>query len=457
MNKARLLMISLVLLTLIGSFLKTLFGTVGLPNVMPAVRDPLLIGLAFYGIGKLDFFSSRKWLIFLAATLTFVFPYLLIAMLEDRALIGLYYIRLYVLPFLFFIGALGILGNSEDIDVRRSLLRFFIYWNNLLFIVAASIYALLQSEPSIRATLFGPDLLPTAWYISGGTWMRMGLPLSGPNTLGLVFALNAFLFFGLLITQKTGLNQLNISTKSVLLAALLAVGGLLLSFSRSSMLLLFVALPLFMMTPGVMTFNKFFTFAFVGTLMLALLAALALFVDETSDGFVTRWIVLNTSFSDPSMLGHFRSIADAMDKLHEYILWGYPKGTVGPKAAIFTGLTNSVENSFLAVLYDMGLPIGVTYSIAVVTLLATGYHNRYQLVLLASFLPPFFLLPYVFEIDVQIYFAFVFLAVGSIFSSSEMERKKNEIHITNSNYRESDNDLRLRDQKKVPVMNFNVV
>jgi len=188
-----------------------------------------------------------------------------------------------------------------------------------------------------------------------------------------------------------------------------------------------------------------------------LLAALALFVDETSDGFVTRWIVLNTSFSDPSMLGHFRSIADAMDKLHEYILWGYPKGTVGPKAAIFTGLTNSVENSFLAVLYDMGLPIGVTYSIAVVTLLATGYHNRYQLVLLASFLPPFFLLPYVFEIDVQIYFAFVFLAVGSIFSSSEMERKKNEIHITNSNYRESDNDLRLRDQKKVPVMNFNVV
>ncbi len=416
MSKSRLLVIALVLLTLFSSFIKTLFGTVGLPNVMPALRDPLLVGMAFYGVGQLDFFTSRKWTLLLGTTFGFVVPYLFVAMLEDRAIVGFYYIRIYLLPFLFFIGTLGIFNSTERSDLPRGFLRFFIHWNNLLFAIAAAAYALLQTVPSIRTTLFGPDLLPSAWYISGGTWMRMGLPLSGPNTLGLVFALNAFLFLGILLTQKTLLLRLHINPRTILFSALLAVAGLLLSFSRSSLLLLFVAIPLFMLTPGVMTFTKFLKVTFGGLCMLGLLLVLALVVDEASNGFITRWVVLNTSLSDPSMVGHFRSIADAMDKLHEYMLWGYPKGTVGPKAIMFTGIANNVENSFLAVIYDMGLFLGAIYGLAVAALFATGYRNRLQLILLVSFFPPCFLLPYVFEADALIYLAFVYLALGALLS-----------------------------------------
>lgn len=414
MTKARLLVMALVLLTLLSSFIKTLTGTVGIPNVMPAIRDPLLIGLAIYGIGRLNFFSSRKWPLLWACIFGFALPYLFIAMFEDRAMVGLYYLRLYILPFLFFIGALGVMGGTSQTELRRGLLRFFIYWNSVLLIVSLAIYALLQTTPAIRTTLFGPDLLPSAWYISGGTWMRMGLPLSGPNTLGLVFALNAFFFLTILLTQKPLLQEANVSNRTVLLSALLAICGLMLSFSRSSMLLLMLGLPLVLVMPGVMNFQKFLKFTLIALTMLAIVLVFGLVADEFSDGYILRWITLNTSFQDPSMLGHFRSIDDAIEKFHQYMLWGYDKGTVGPKAIIFTGVANNVENSFLAIFYDMGLFFGAIYWLAVASLFATGYHHRLQFILLISFFPPCFLLPYVFEADALIYFGFVYIALGSV-------------------------------------------
>lgn len=414
MSRTNILVIGLVLLTLLSSFVKTLFESVGIPNVLPAIRDPLLIGLTLYGIGKLDFFSSKKWLLLFGSLLVFVSSYLFIAMIEDRAFVGLYYIRIYLLPILFFIGAFGIFNHSKEARFENKLLNFLIYWNALLLATSVTLYVILQNVPTIRTTLFGHDLLPTAWYISGGTWMRMGLPLSGPNTLGLVFALNAFVFLGIMITQKDSQHSLHIKPSTLLFSAILAIAGLMLSFSRSSMLILFVSIPLFILFPGVMTFNKFFKYSFVGLSVLTLLVVFSLIVDEFSDGFVTRWVVLNTSFSDPSMLGHFTSITDALDKLHEYALWGYPKGTVGPKSVIFTGITNNVENSFLAVAYDMGLIFAAVYGVAVAALLSIGYKNRLQLVLLIGFFPPCFLLPYVFEADALIYFAFIYLLLGVI-------------------------------------------
>lgn len=412
MSKARLVLVFLVAITLLGSLLKNVSGMVGIPNLTPVLRDPLLLGFAAYGVGKLDFYQSKVWPLWLAATLGFVVPYIFIAMMEDRATVGLYYVRLYLLPFLYFVGAWGVLQHTERSDSPRAMLRLFLYWNNLLFLAAAVLYALLQTIPSLRTQLFGPDLLPSAWYISGGTWMRMGLPLSGPNTLGLVFALNAYVALSLLITQKSLLQQLQISTGKLLFTATLAIAGLLLTFSRSSMLLLVVAMPLLLLLPGVMTFSRLLKIVGAAWVMLALLVVLLLAIDEVSNGFVTRWLVLNTKFNDPSMVGHVRSITDAFDKLYEYVLWGYPKGTVGPKSILFTGITNNVENSFLAVVYDMGLPCALIYGVAVASLFAICYRHRLQAILLVGFFPPCFLLPYVFEADALIYFAYVYLLLA---------------------------------------------
>ena len=75
------LLVALVVLTVLSSFIKTLAGVVGLPNLMPLIRDPLLIGLAIYGLGKMNLFASRKWLLRLAALCGFAAPYLFISMM----------------------------------------------------------------------------------------------------------------------------------------------------------------------------------------------------------------------------------------------------------------------------------------------------------------------------------------------------------------------------------------
>lgn len=412
MTRPVFFLLALLVLTSLGSFLKILLGVAGIPNVIPALRDPLLLAVCCWGVSKIDMFQTRTWQLLLLLLILFSATYVFSSLLDDRTVVGLYYLRLYLLPFLFYVGALGIMAMDVSLERNRLLLRFLLCWNALLFVAAVAIYAFLQAVPSMRPLFFGNDLLPTAWYISGGIWMRMGLPASGPNTLGLLFALNAFVFCSLLLLQKTKGGEALASTFFVLSGVVIALIGLMLTFSRSSMLILLLSFPLFMLLPGVLSFSRFFQFAVALGAMLVLTIFAGLVTDLASDGYVSRWIELNASMKDPSMLGHLQSITDAIDKFYEYALWGYPKGTVGPKAIVFTGTVNNVENSLLALFYDMGLPLSSAFIVASALLYSLGYTSRVQLILLLSFAAPCMLLPYVFEADALIYFAFIYLLVG---------------------------------------------
>jgi hypothetical protein len=414
MKLSGLLLLALVLLTTLSSFVKSLLDNIGLPNLTLVVREPLMLGLAIYGASKLDLFSSKQWAALIAAVMAFAVPYLVIAMAEDRALIGLYYLRIYLYPFLFFVGCLGILSLHREDLLRNSLLRFLMHWNTALFVIAVALYVLLQVTPALKTSLIGPEPLPSAWYISGGTWMRMGLPMVGPNTLGLIFALHAFVFISVLLTRKTFLQPLNVANRALFMSTLLALLGLMLTFSRSSMLLLIFGLPLILFMPKVLNFSRFFGIGASSLGMLLVVVLIGLVVDQTSDGYIGRWIGLNTSFNDPSMQGHASSIDDALRDAHEYMAWGYPKGSVGPKSVIFSSITNNVESSFLSVFYDMGFLFGMFYWMAVFVLYLTGYRNRLQAFVAWGFLFPCLLLPYVFEPDVLIYFSFVYLLLGRL-------------------------------------------
>lgn len=414
MTRPVFFLLSLLVLTSLGSFLKILLGVAGVPNIVPVLRDPLLLLVCLLGVSKLDFFKTRKWQVLILLLTIFSAIYVFSSLLEDRTVVGLYYLRFYFLPFLFFLGALGIMTMDTSIIRNRILFRFLLWWNALLFVIALTIYVVLQVVPTLRPTFFGNDLLPTAWYISGGVWMRMGLPASGPNTLGLLFALNAFVFCSLLILKKTKGSEIIASTSAVFVGVFISLIGLMLTFSRSSMLILILALPLFMLMPGVLNFSRFFKLSVVISTLLALIVFAGVAADIASDGYVSRWVELNMSMKDPSMLGHLRSITDAIDKFYEYALWGYPRGTVGPKAIIFTGVANNVENSLLAIVYDMGLMLSAVFIFATVLLYSFGYTNRVQLILLGAFAAPCMLLPYVFEPDALIYFAFIYLLLGCL-------------------------------------------
>jgi hypothetical protein len=404
----------LVLLAIAGSLAKNLTLMAGAPNWVPMVRDPLLIALAVFGISKLPIFSQTVWRWFLLALLTFVVSYIGVSMAQDRAIMGLYYLRVYFLPFLFTLGFLGLLQHLANRRAGPALIRFTMWTHFLLFVVAVVLYVLLLELPAWRPRLFGSDLLPTAWYISGGSFMRMGLPAAGPNNLGLIFAANGIFFMAMRLCWPPSKQSGRPSNFALTVATAVCLLGIIMTFSRSSLLMLLLGALMLLLLPGVLTFARLFRVLRVLLIFLTLLLMFGMGFDIYSDGYITRWLELNFSGKDPSAIGHQRSIQLALQNWADYVLVGYPRGTVGPKAQLFTGNFMNVESGFLGLIYDMGLFNGVPYAVAVGTLLAAGFRHRAQLALLFAFAAPMALLPYIFEPDVLTYFLFIYCLMGYV-------------------------------------------
>lgn len=407
---------TVIFLAICGPFLKNLSGMAGLPNWLPLVRDPLVVAVAALGLTRAPLFTEARWRWLLLWLLLFVAAYMAVSIVQDRALVGLYYLRFYLLPLLFCVGMLGLLQRRAEEAEAHQMLRYLMRWNLLLFLFSGGLYVLLLEAPRMRPALFGTELLPTAWYISGGTWMRMGLPASGPNGLGLVFALHALLFLQLLLCLPP--RESGPGNGRLMLHLGIALIGLLLTFSRSSVLLFLLGGLALLLTPGVLSFvrlAKLLAWSFVA---LAMLAVLALAFDSYSGGLVSRWVALNIQGRDPSALGHLRSVRDAVEHWSEYLLFGYPRGSVGPKALLFTGKVNNVESSWLGLLYDMGLFNSLPYLLCVATALALGYRHRAQWSSLLALAAPFALLPYVFEADAVLYCFFIYLAAGFVLTKT---------------------------------------
>lgn len=408
----------LLLLALTGSLLKNAFIAAGAPNLVPLVREPLLLLLFVYGACRLPLFNETRWRWLLLSLLGFVAAYIASSMVQDRAIVGFYYLRVYALPMLFAVALLGVLRALPAPAVTTRLIRFLLLTHFALFVLAVALYVLLLELPSLRPALFGSELLPVAWFISGGTWMRMGLPASGPNNLGALFACNALLFMALRLLPwsarrrgpdapaawpASGWLDLGIAT---------ALLGLVMTFSRSAALMVMLGTVLLLLTVGELKFTRIFTSVAAVLLALALALVAAIALDIYSEGMVTRWVELNLSGRDPSALGHAQSLQDAVKNWAEYIGFGYPRGTVGPRALMFTGNINNVESGFLALIYDMGLFNLLPYSMAVGLLFAAAYTHRAQFALLLGLCAPMAFLPVVFESDLLIYAFFVFALLG---------------------------------------------
>ncbi|WP_347987299.1 O-antigen ligase family protein [Methylomonas sp. AM2-LC] len=424
MNKSLFLILVVLVLGSLSAFIKNFCTLVGLPNILIVIRDPLLIATTLYGISKLNFFSSIKWGILISILCLFNIGYLLVAMYENKIYAGLYYQRSYMQPFLFFIGAYGVMQSQNKINLAKYLVKFMAWWNFLLFLCAIVIFLVLKNFPQYQHTFFAGesgDLLSSTWYISGGLWMRMGLPASGPNTLGLIFSLNIVVFSVLLI-KHTKLYVHGVSNRILVTSLVIAIIGLILTFSRSSLLLVLFVLPILVFSGDIKS-EKLLKILLTFLLIAVLSVVVGIVADTYSGGFIYRWIELNLSGKDPSMNGHMDSILYAINHFNEYVYFGYPRGTVGPKSIIFTGVFNHVENCFFGILMDMGVFIALLYILSVIMLFLIGYKTKEQIVLLLGFMLPCTLLPYVFEHELIIYFYFIYLTIGFLFKDKVAEDK----------------------------------
>jgi hypothetical protein len=413
MKRAMLGLLLILMLFLVGQTLKRACELAGVPFLtITVLRDLSLVGLFIWALGSIHLLQAQR--IGSALLLFFVLfsLYLFVSAFEGQLGIGLYYLRIYMLPLMFFIVAHAAL-TELDRNGMDTLLRSLLWLNAVMLVLAFALYAVVLMFPAQRPLVFGVSFLPPAWFVAGAgrSMMRMGLPMTGPNTLGVYFGLMSLVILFLIFWRG---DRSKMRPAMFILAALDLV-ALVATFSRSSVLMLLVAFLSLGVIPAFRRSRTFPKAIAAGFLLLGLFACSLLVIEAVSNGFVSRWVELNLEFQDPSLRGHWQSLVDAYDHLEQYYLYGYPRGSVGPKALMFSVSHRfNVENGFLGVVYDFGLFGAIGFFAGYALLLAMGYRSSYQIPVLIGFFVSMQFLPYIFEPEVISLFLFVYLLIGQL-------------------------------------------
>jgi hypothetical protein len=405
----------IVCLTVYSPLSKTLLTLAGQSNYTSTLRDLLLISLGLYGIVRANPLQSPRLLWGVVILLGSIFFYIAISAYEDQYLPGLYYARFYALPVFFMMALAGSLYEATPRD-KDSLIKATLWLNLVTVIVSIVLYGVMLADKGLASKLIvGSEdavLLADSWYISGGTWMRMGLPATSPNNLGLILALN--LYFCTVAARRVD----GILKRMLPYAIALTFLALLLTFSRSSVLLYLVALALLLVFKDIHIPARTWGWAgTVGAIVLATGIAGIVAVNPDIADNVSHWIELNLSGDDPSMQGHIKTFKEAWERLPEYYLHGFEKGTVGPNAIFFTLSINHVENTILGVIYDMGFFLGFFFLLGWGLTLSHFHQQRRQYAAFWGFFVCSQFLPYFFGADALIVFAYLYALSGLMHDS----------------------------------------
>ena len=398
-------------ITIFGQFSKSLMSMFGIPNFLSTLRDLLLIALACVGFLHANPFKSKRLVWGVITLVLCLIVYLGIAFQEEQYAAGLYFARMYMLPIFFMMALAGALQSTTS-NERQKLLAATFWLTAITVITSLGLYALMLADRGFASKLiigFDDSALPVSWYISGGTWMRMGLPASSPNSLGLILAL----MLSLIVTQ-IGRPDAPLRHYLPFLIAF-SILALLLTFSRSSLLLFSVTLlSLLFFRELKVPPSLIWGTSILGLIALVTGLVVVSMIDPDSGEQIIHWMELNVSGNDPSMQGHMNTFSEALENIESFYLHGFPKGSVGQKAAFFTNHINHVENSVLGVFYDMGIFLGAAFMIGWLMTMSHFHRNRIQTSILFGFVICAQLLPYFFEPDALIIFLFVYGLAGVI-------------------------------------------
>lgn len=403
------------------SSLKQLLSFYHLPNFFSLLKDVAILFALAVAMRRSRLLFDPKMMAIGLLFIAFISYYLMSSAFESRLFIGLYYLRIYLLPVLFFVACRAAISTLERGHISK-LLNYWFITNFLVIIAAFTLYYVLLTYPSAWQPLFGGEFLGSTWYISGARMLRMGLPMGSPNGLGVYLAITLYLMVTALSVGQTGC----FSRKVLYFLLALNLIALVLTFSRSSALLLAVSLGMYLLVVNTVSKQAKFVILKYSIVALILGAASLLVINEVSNGQLTKWLALNAKMTDPSMLGHASSVGDALGKIDEYYLYGYERGTVGPKAVLFSNVMMNVENSTLILLYDFGIFAFFVFLLAYALLLMTGYSSRLQIPLLVGLIVDLQFLPIIMSGELLMCFMFVYLLLGRL-SRDQVEILKREV------------------------------
>ena len=361
-----------------GTVSNNIINSLGLPNLFTAIRTVLLI---------LIFLSTRKSLkgrhiaIFTLFFILFITFYISVSIFQGKFGMGLYYLRLYTEPVLVLFLArlflskidasiIGFIRKLAIASVITALISLCAYYLNL---------------PIIKY-FHGNSEINSNWFLGGVFIYRAGYPIGGPNQLGLLFS--SFIMINAIhpITDRRN----NIYYTGFLLL------GLLFTFSKSAILALIVFLVL-----QNISYNSLHKLIPRVLISILLFGSVIYFLDQTLfEGYFIRYLDNFVGNEDQSTAGHLDSLLNAVQSFKEYYLYGYEKGTVGPRASQFTADYKNVESSVFILLYDMGLVVAMPYVISVGALLMGERIYKKQLIFLAAVFTPFLFLPLIHNLEI---------------------------------------------------------
>lgn len=378
-------------LAVFGVLLNNIGKTLSLPNIFTLIRV-LTLFLILLIINK-KILRHKYLSYFYLSLIFFVFCYLTISVLQGKLGYGLYFIRIYLEVLLVFYLSLyikfffNLKRFIDSIKFIGLLSSFFSLFTLYLFYTNSTFLNIIHASDEINFN----------WFLGIGKFIyRAGFPIGGPNQLGLFYSILIILSINFpFISKKKNTFYLSIFTL-----------GLISTFSKSAILVILI----YIILHNFKKISIFFYLIVISVFSFYLLTLLDQYILEGRflnylDGFINS--------KDESTEGHSNSILNAVYTFSEYSLSGYPKGTVGPRAQLFTDKYKNVESSFFIVLYDMGLLVAFIYTTTITFLLKYAFSNKYQFYFLVSIFPVYFFLPVIHNIEISSLVFLIYVLIGS--------------------------------------------
>lgn len=382
----------------------------GLPNVLSVFKDLLLLFLFGYVlILKKKFRMTASVCISLTLLLIFSFYYLGTSLNQARISEGVYYFRTHFFPIIFLITSVWVVQGTENVNWNR-LFKHLLIINIISLILTVLIYAVALINIRWFMQYMGLNDMLVSLRISHANFLRATAPQAGPNLLGFYYAVNI-----LVLSLYYYLNK----NKTFWLFMLIIADaiGMFLTFSRSSLLfLMFAFLTILLLRPS--RYLKWFArIGLISGLFLVIIVAVA---NGITGGKMQAWVEKSVSFRDDSMRSRSSFIGDALKDIDEYIVSGYPKGTVGALSTVKN--FHHCENSFFILFMDMGLPQFLILFFSFLVVALSEVRNVSQIALLIGVFANFQVLPNVQAYSLMIYILWVFILLKNIKFVKEFNR-----------------------------------
>lgn len=375
---SKLLEIYLFLL-IFGVLMNNIINYIDLPKLFSVFRLLVLFCIVLLILYKNETKIKPSFLMMLCL---FSFTYLLISLAQGKIGMGIYYLRVYLEPIivLYFVRyhLAGISSSRFIIFIRKI--------GMLAFVCAVITVFAYYYDLRLVNYFHNSETISSSHFLYGAFIYRAWLPIGCSNQLGLLFS--ALFMINLVYPMQNKVCNL--------LYSLILIIGVVLTFSKSSALSLVIFYLLFNMQYKSIQKTIITMVCFLLMLFSFLYVINYVYPNNNFNLYLARLI----EGADPSTIGHHESIKSAISNYKEYYLFGYERGTVGPRAINFTDEFENVENSLISIVFDMGIINAMIYFILLGSLLLKSRMTKIQLYYYMSILVPFLFLPHIYNVEI---------------------------------------------------------